>query len=178
MWNIPEDKSRLGMYAKNAKKAALFQVGIGLIGILYPILTGKLTIVFLSVLFLASGLALGYFTYITQSKDTMVIRKSILLLILAFMMNLSSFIGILTLGALLGIYFFGEAIINTQLSKHFKHDASKYWLLAALVALLIGIFVLVFLPHQMIFLLGAFIGITYLFNALALYKTAKVFEAM
>ena len=36
---------------------------------------------FLSLLFLASGLALGYFTYITKSKDTVVIRKSILLII-------------------------------------------------------------------------------------------------
>lgn len=178
MWNIPEDQSRIGVYAKNAKKAALFQVGIGIIGIAYPILTGKLTITFLSMLFLASGLALGYFTYITKSKDTVVIRKSILLIILAFMMNLSGLIGAFTLGALLGIYFFGEAIINTQLSKHLKHGANKYWLLAAFVALLLGIFVLVFLPHQLVFLLGTFIGITYLFNALALYKTSQMLYSL
>lgn len=178
MWNVPEDKSRLGVYAKNAQKAAVAQVGIGVIGILYPLLVGKLTITFLSLLFLASGLALGYFTYITQSKDPVVIRKSILLIILAFMMNLSGLIGVLTLAALLGLYFFGEAIINTQLSKHLKHDASKYWLLAAGVALILGIFVLMFLPHNLIFLLGSFIGITYLFNALALYQTAKVLQSM
>ena len=178
MWTIPEDKNRLGVYAKNAKKAAMFQVGIGIIGIAYPLMMGKLTITFLSLLFLASGLALGYFTYITKSKDVVVIRKSILLILLAFMMNLSGLIGILTLGALLGIYFFGEAIINTQLSKHIKHDASKYWLIAALVALLIGIFVLAFLPHHMVFLLGTFISVTYFFNALALYKTSQVFETM
>jgi len=178
MWNIPEDKSRLGVYAKNAQKAALVQIGIGIIGILYPLMVGKLTITFLSLLFLAGGLALGYFTYITQSKDPIVIRKSILLIILAFMMNLSGFIGILTLAALLGLYFFGEAIINTQLSKHLKHDASKYWLLAAGVALVLGIFVLMFLPHHLVFLLGSFIGVTYLFNALALYQTSKVFQAL
>jgi uncharacterized membrane protein HdeD (DUF308 family) len=178
MWNVPEDKSRIGVYAKNAERAALFQVAIGVIGILFPLLIGKLTITFLSLLFLASGLALGYFTYITQSKDPVVIRKSILLIILAFMMNLSGLIGVLTLAALLGLYFFGEAIINTQLSKHLKHEASKYWLLAAGVALILGIFILLFLPHNWIFLLGAFIGVTYLFNALALYQTAKVLRAM
>jgi len=88
---------------------------------------------------------------------------------------MSSFIGLLSLGVLLGIYFFGDAIINTQLSKHLQHDAAKYWLFVALV---LGIFVLLFLPHNMIHLLGAFIGITYLFNGLALYKTSKVFEKM
>lgn len=174
MWNIPEDKSSIGMYAKNAQYAAFSQIAIGLIGIIYPILSGKLTIVFLSFLFFAGGLSLAYFTYTTKSQDPVVIRKSILLILLAFMMNLSGFIGILTLGALLGIYFFGEAIINTQLSKHLKHSASKYWLLAAFVSLLLGIFVLVFLPHNMIVYLGAFIGITYLFNGLALYKTSQV----
>jgi uncharacterized membrane protein HdeD (DUF308 family) len=178
MWNVPEDQSRIGVYAKNAKKAALAQVAIGVIGILYPLLVGKLTITFLSLLLLAGGLALGYFTYITQSKDPVVIRKSILLIILAFMMNLSGLIGVLTLAAVLGLYFFGEAIINTQLSKHLKHDANKYWLLAAVVALILGIFILMFLPHHLIYLLGSFIGVTYLFNALALYQTAKVFEAM
>ncbi|CAA6825459.1 MAG: Unknown protein [uncultured Sulfurovum sp.] len=176
MWKIPEDKSRLGVYAKNAKKAAFFQIAIGIIAIVYPLLSGKLTLVFLSLLFLASGFVLGYFTYITQSKDTQVIRKSILLVLLAFLMNMSTFIGVLSLGILLGIYFFGDAIINTQLSKHLKHDAAKYWLLAAIVALILGIFVLLYLPHSMIHLLGAFIGITYLFNALALYKTSEVFK--
>jgi len=141
-------------------------------------MTGKLTMLFLSLLFLSSGLVLGYFTYITQSKHTKVIRKSILLVLLAFLMNLSAFIGVLSLGILLGIYFFGDAIINTQLSKHLKHDAAKYWLLASIVSLVLGIFVLLFLPHNMIHLLGAFIGITYLFNGLALYKTSKVFEKM
>lgn len=178
MWNIPEDTSRLGMYAKNAKKAAFFEIGLGFVGILYPLITGKLTLLFLSLLFLSSGLVLGYFTYITQSKDTKVIRKSILLILLAFLMNMSSFIGLLSLGILLGIYFFGDAIINTQLSKHLQHDAAKYWLFASIVSLLLGIFVLLFLPHNMIHLLGAFIGITYLFNGLALYKTSKVFEKM
>jgi len=178
MWSIPEDKSRLGMYAKNAKKAAIYEMAIGVIGIVYPMLTGKLTIVFLSLLFLSSGLMLGYFTYITQSKDTKVIRKSILLILLAFLMVMSSFIGLLSLGLLLGIYFFGEAIIDTQLSKHIKHEANKYWLLSAVVALVLGIYVLLFLPHTMILWLGAFIGITYLFNALALYKTSQVFQSM
>lgn len=178
MWNIPEDKSRLGMYAKNAQKAAMYQLAIGMIAIVYPLIMGKLTIVFLSLLFLASGLVLGYFTYITQSKDPKVIRKSILLVLLAFLMNLSTFIGVLSLAILLGIYFFGEAIINTQLSKHIKHEAAKYWLLAAFVALVFGVFVLLFLPHNMILYLGAFIGITFIFNALALYKTSQVFQKM
>jgi len=178
MWNIPEDKSRLGMYAKNAKKAAFFELAIGIIGIVYPILTGKLTIVFLSLLFLASGLVLGYFTYVTQSKDPKVIRKSILLILLAFLMNLSTFIGVLSLAILLGIYFFGEAIVNTQLSKHINHAAAKYWLLAAFVALVLGVFVLLFLPHSMIVYLGAFIGVTFIFNALALYKTSQIFKSM
>ena len=65
---------------------------------------------------------------------------------------MSSFIGALSLGILLRLYFFGETIIDIQLSKHIKHEAN------------------------MIFLLGSFISITYLFNALALYKTSKVFE--
>ncbi|CAA6825238.1 MAG: Unknown protein [uncultured Sulfurovum sp.] len=176
MWNIPENKDRLGVYAKNAQKAAFFQIGIGVIGIIYPLLTGQVTLVFLSLLFLTSGFALGYFTYITKSNDTKVIRKSILLILLAFLMNMSTFIGVLSLGVLLGIYFFGDAIINTQLSKHLKHDGAKYWLLAAVVALVLGVFVLLFLPHHLIYLLGAFIGITYLFNGLALYQTSKVFE--
>ena len=112
MWNIPEDISRLGVYRKNAQKAALFEIALGIIGIIYPLMTGKLTMLFLSLLFLSSGLVLGYFTYITQSKHTKVIRKSILLVLLAFLMNLSAFIGVLSLGILLGIYFFGDAIIN------------------------------------------------------------------
>jgi len=178
MWNIPKDKKDLGMYAKNAKKAAAFEVAIGMVAIAYPILMGKLTLVFLSLLFLASGLVLGYFTYITQSKDPKVIRKSILLVLLAFLMNLSTFIGVLSLAILLGIYFFGEAIINTQLSKHIKHEASKYWLLAAFVALVLGVYVLLFLPHAMIVYLGAFIGVTFIFNALALYKTSETFQTM
>ena len=174
MWNIPEDKSKLGMYAQNARYAVFIQVTIGIIGIVYPFIFGKLTLFLLSMLFLAGGLSLGYFTYITGSKDSIIIRKSILLILLAFMMNLSSFIGVLSLAILLGIYFFGEAIINTQLSKHLKHEANKYWLLAAFVSLILGIFVLLFLPHNMIVYLGAFISITYLFNALALYKTSEV----
>jgi len=48
MWNIPEDTSRLGMYAKNAKKAAFFEIGLGFIGIIYPLITGKLTLLFLA----------------------------------------------------------------------------------------------------------------------------------
>lgn len=178
MWNIPEDKNRLGMYAKNAQKAAVYQFAIGMIAIIYPLVMGKLTIVFLSLLFLASGLVLGYFTYVTQSKDPKVIRKSILLILLAFLMNLSPFIGVLSLGILLGIYFFGEAIINTQLSKHIKHDAAKYWLLAAFVSLVLGVFVLVFLPHNMMIYLGALVGITFIFNALALYKTSQTLKSM
>jgi len=178
MWNTPEEKSRLGMYAKNAKKAAAFEVAIGIVAIVYPMFTGKLTLIFLSLLFLASGLVLGYFTYITQSKDPKVIRKSILLILLAFLMNLSTFIGVLSLAILLGIYFFGEAIINTQLSKHIKHEAAKYWLLAALISLVLGVYVLLFLPHTMIVYLGAFIGITFIFNALVLYKTSQIFDTM
>lgn len=178
MWNIPQNKTDLNMYALNARKAAFFQIGIGFIGIAYPLIVGKLTIVFLSLLFLLGGLSLAYFTYITQSKDPKVIRKSILLILLAFLMNLSTFIGVLSLGILLGIYFFGDAIINTQLSKHIKHEATKYWLLASVVSLSIGVFVLLFLPHNMIHMLGALIGVSYFFNALALYETSKVFQKM
>jgi len=112
MWNTPKDVLMLNKFGKYAKVAGILFMLLGLVGILFPMVTSLVTVVFVASLLFFGGVIAGYFTYMTDRSNVLGWLKSILLIGVSFYMIYYPLGGVATLGLLLSIYFFMDAFTS------------------------------------------------------------------
>ncbi len=184
MWNSnmsPEmrlNKSLVDAFKKYAKFSGVVFIIMGLVGILYPTLMTVSTVVFVAYLMLVAGLYGAWMTWKSNRKDWTGWLKSFALLFVSLMMLFYPMEGVATLGLLLAVYFFMDAFASMGLAFSLKPDKIWWlWFFNALTSLVLGVLFLVNWPLSSLFLIGLLVGISLLFDGIALLFGGMFFAA-
>jgi len=177
MWKTPKDVLMLDKFGKYAKVAGGLFMILGLFGILYPMATSYVTVVFVASLLFVGGVIAGYFTYFTDKSDFLGWLKSFLLIVVSFYMIYNPLGGVATLGMLLSIYFFMDAFssFSIGISAH-PNRGYFFWILNAALSLFIAIFLVYNMPFGTMYMIGLLVGFSLFFDGLAIFMGAKVFD--
>lgn len=169
----------LEKFGKYAKVAGILFMLLGIVGILFPIFTSLITVIFVATLLFSGGVIAGYFTYMTDRDDVLGWLKSFLLIGVSFYMIYYPIGGVATLGLLLSIYFFMDAFASFSMGiSPNGHRGRWYWIFNAAVSLFIAIYLVFNIPVGTMFMIGVLVGFSLFFDGLALFMGAKVFKDM
>ena len=182
MWNhkninIEIDKSIVDTFKKYSKIGGVLFLFLGVIGMVFPAFMTFSTVVFIAYLMLFAGLSSGWMTWMSNREDWAGWLKSFLLVGVSLLMLFYPMQGVATLGLLFSIYFFIDAFagFGLALSAHgSKHQ--WFWLFNAFISLLLAIVFIVGWPFSSILLVGFFIGMSLLFDGIALLIGANILD--
>ncbi len=137
------------------------------------------TVVFVSWLLLFGGISAAFFTWQTDRGDWLGWLKSFALILVSFYMLFSPLGGAATLGLLLSIYFFTDAFAGFGLAANLHPGKGWWiWLVNALLSLGLGIVFLLGWPFSSLYLVGIFVGISLLFDGIALFMGGKFLQKL
>ena len=177
MWNwngtlSPEmalNKELVDRFKKYAKISGSIFIVLGAAGIIFPNFMSLTTLVFVSYLMLFAGLSAGWLTWVSNKKDWAGWLKSFLLVLVALLMIFYPMEGVATLGLLFAIYFLADAFAGFGLAFSLKPQKIWWlWLINAITSLVLGVLFIVGWPSSSVFLVGLFVGISLLFDGIAL----------
>jgi len=174
MWTFPLDESIFSKISKHAKTAGVIFMILGLVGIIFPTIMTMATVAFVSWLMLFAGISAAYFTWVSDKSDWLGWLKSILLVGASLFMLLYPMSGVGTVGLLLSIYFFMDAFAGFGLSStQYPNKGWWAWLINALLSLALGVLFLINWPFSSLYLVGIYVGISLLFDGIALFSTGS-----
>ncbi|MDQ7042054.1 MAG: DUF308 domain-containing protein [Sulfurimonas sp.] len=179
MWEIPSQDSLFDRFRKYTKITGIIFIILGIVGIIYPTFMTIVTVSFISWLMLFAGTIAAYFTYISNKSDVMGWLKSFLLIIVAFYMLLYPLSGAGTLGLLLSIYFFVDAFSSFSIGLSNKgHKSMFLWFINGFFSAGLGVLFVLGWPLSSMYLIGLFVGISLLFDGIALLVGGSLFDKM
>ncbi len=179
MWNIPVEETLFKKFGKHAKIAGIVFILLGIAGIAFPPFMTVASVVFVSWLLLFAGISAAFFTWQTDRSDWMGWLKSFALILVSLYMLFSPLGGAATLGLLFSIYFFTDAFAGIGLAMNMKPAKGWWiWLLNALLSLGLGIFFLLGWPFSSIYLVGLFVGISLIFDGIALFLGGRFMQKL
>ena len=179
MWKIPYGEDFVEKFGKYTKIAGVVFIILGIIGVVYPSFMTIVTVSFVSWLMLFAGTTAGYFTYMSNKSDTMGWLKSFTLIIVALYMLLYPLGGASTIGLLLSIYFFVDAFSSVSLGLSNKgHTSSFLWFINGIFSVALGVIFILGWPFSSMYLVGLFVGISLLFDGIALLVGGSLFTKM
>ncbi len=167
------DQQSLEKFNQSAKPAGIAMIIIGIIGIVFPSLISLTLNFFISSIFLMSAIVLAYSAYACRTQTLVMWFKPFALLVLALLILFHPAVIISTLGIILAIYFLIDGFAGIALSVEMK--PARGWvlmLLNGLLSLLLGLVVLVGWPLSSSWMVGLLIGISFLFDGIALIAIA------
>ena len=167
------DQQSLEKFNQSAKPTGIAMIVIGIIGIIFPNIISLTLNFFISSIFFLSAIALAYSAYACRTQTLMMWFKPFILLLLALLILFHPAVVISTLGLILAMYFLMDGFAGIALSVEIK--PAKGWafmLLNGLLSLLLGVIVLVGWPLSSTWLVGLLIGISFLFDGIALLAIA------
>ena len=180
MWNslylrIGGDNELLKQFRKNAKISGIVLIGLGLIGIFYPVVLTMTTVLLAAFIMLFAGIVTAWMTWKTNPGDWAGWLKSLLMVFVGVMMIFRPFNGAAAMGLLLAIYFFVSAFAEFGLAfAQRPHKIWWLWLVNGIFSLGLGILFLINWPFSSLYLVGIFIGISLFFDGVALYSGARL----
>lgn len=163
------NKTLIDKFKKYAKIGGILFIFLGIIGILFPTFMTYTTVIFISYLMLFAGLSSGWMTWKSNPRDWAGWLKSFVLITVSVLMLFYPMDSIATLGLLFAFYFFTDAFANFGLA--FAHKPQKIWwlwLINAITSLGLGFIFLINWPFSSLYTLGILIGISLLFDGVAL----------
>lgn len=167
------DQHSLEKFNKSAKPTGIAMIVIGIMGIVFPNVTSLTLNFFISSLFFLSALALAYSGYVCRVQTLMMWFKPFILLLLALLILFHPAVVISTLGLILAMYFLIDGFAGIALAVEIKPaNGWPFMLLNGLLSLLLGAIVLVGWPLSSAWLVGLLIGISFLFDGIALLAIA------
>lgn len=179
MWNIPTDGSLFKKFGKHAKIAGVIFMLLGVAGIVFPIFMTMATVVFVAWLLLFAGISAAVMTWQTDRSDWMGWLKSFALILVSLYMLFSPLGGAATLGLLLSIYFFTDAFASFGLASNMRPAQGWWiWLVNGLLSLGLGVIMLLGWPFSSLYLVGIFVGISLLFDGIALFMGGKFIQKL
>ncbi len=179
MWNYPIDESFFKKFGKHAKIAGIIFVLLGIAGILFPVFMTMAVVVFVSWLMLFAGISAGYFTWLTDRSDWLGWLKAFILVGVSLFMLFYPMSGVATVGLLLAIYFFMDAFAGFGIASTMHPNKGWWlWLINALLSLAMGVLFVVGWPFSSLYLVGLFVGISLVFDGVALYAGGKFIQKL
>lgn len=167
------DQQSLEKFDKNARLTGIVMIVIGIIGIIFPRVLSFTLNLFISTIFLMSAMVLAYSAYASNAKALIIWLKPLLLLVLSLLILFNPAIVISTLGIILVIYFLMDGIASIVLA--IKMRIVRGWffmLLNGLLSLLLGFIMLVGWPFSSVWMVGLLVGISFVFDGIALLALA------
>ncbi len=172
MWNMPinMEESLFKKFGKHAKITGAIFVLLGIVGIVFPLFMTMATVVFVSWLLLFAGIFAGTMTWMSDRGDWMGWLKSFILVGISLYMLFYPMSGAATVGLLLSIYFFTDAFASFVLGMNKRpHQGWWLWILNGLLSLGLGVIFVLDWPFSSLYLVGIFVGISLLFDGIALF---------
>jgi len=185
MWNwnsalSPEmniNKNLVDNFKKYAKISGILFIILGIAGIFFPYFMSFTTLAFVSYLMLFAGISGAWLTMASNKKDWAGWLKSFLLIVVSLLMLFYPMQGIAALGLLLAIYFFTDAFAGFGLAFSLKPQKIwLMWLLNAITSLVLGVIFLIGWPFSSLFIVGLLVGISLLFDGIALLSGGILLE--
>ena len=178
MWNhksivLGLNDEMLEKFKKYSKIGGVLFVLLGLIGIIFPSFMTFGIVLFVSYLMLFAGLSSGWMTWMSNKEDWAGWLKSFLLVGVALLMMFYPLQGVATLGLIFSIYFFMDAFAGFGLA--FSAQGAKHrwlWALNALTSFGLAIVFMIGWPFSSLWLIGFFVGVSLLFDGIALFMSA------
>ena len=167
------DQQSLEKFNQSAKPTGIAMIIIGIIGIVFPSVISLTLNFFISSIFFLSAIALAYSAYTCKAQTLMMWFKPFILFLLGLIILLHPGVVISTLGILLALYFLMDGFAGIALSVEMKPARGwGFMLVNGLLSLLLGLVVLVGWPLSSASLVGLLIGISFLFDGIALIAIA------
>jgi len=163
------NKNLIDNFKKYAKIGGIFFVILGIIGILFPTFISITTVYLIAYLMLFAGISAGVMTYKSNREDWVGWLKSFVLVLSSFFILFYPIQGAAALGLVFAIYFFMDAFAGFSLALSLRPQKIwLIWLLNAITSLALGILFVIGWPMSSLFLIGIFVGISLLFDGVAL----------
>jgi uncharacterized membrane protein HdeD (DUF308 family) len=176
MINYPTQKEKYVKYAVHLKRLAWAFLFLGLAGVIFPGFFGLTVAVFAGWMILLSGILSAYVTYQIDKKSFWGWLKSLLLIITGGLMIFYPFTGASALAIVLAVYLFTDAALNFGLAFNLKPAVNKIWaVFNGLISAVLGVIFLFYAPNPLAssWLLGLYIGISLLFDALMMFQLSR-----
>jgi uncharacterized membrane protein HdeD (DUF308 family) len=170
---IDTSPENMNQFTLNARRIGIVMIVIGLIGIILPNLISLAINTFIGGIFLLSAVALGYIAWRTRSSSITMWLKPFVLLALALMVLLHPAVVLSVLGLLLALYFLFDGFAGIALAVEIKPASGwGFMLFDGILSFAMGTFVLLNWPLASSWIIGLLIGISFLFDGIALYTVA------
>ncbi len=179
MWNYPVEESVFKKFGKHAKIAGAVFMVLGVAGISFPMFMTLAVVAFVSWLLLFAGISAAFFTWQTDRTDWLGWLKAVILIGVSLFMLFYPMSGVATVGLLLAIYFFMDAFAGFGLASN-MHPLKGWWvwLVNAILSLILGVLFVVGWPFSSLYLVGIFVGISLLFDGLALFMGGSFMQKL
>jgi uncharacterized membrane protein HdeD (DUF308 family) len=182
MWNysiltLNVDGELIKKIKKYAKISGTILTLLGLAGIIFPTFMSLATEVLVSYLMLLAGVGSAVLTWMVNRKDWAAWLKSFVLMGVALWMILNPLHGVATLGLIFSFYFFTDAFAGFGIAFSLKPDKVWWiWLFNALTSLVLGVVFIIGWPFSSLYMIGLFIGVSLLFDGIALLMGGTMLE--
>jgi len=168
------NKNLVDNFKKNATISGILFIIMGAIGILYPVVMTYSSLIFVAYLMLVAGFFSGWLTWKSSRNDWAGWLKSFMLIIVAVLLLSHPAQGAAALGLLFAFYFFTDAFAGFGLAFSLKPEKIwLFWLFNAITSLVLGVLFLINWPVSSFYLIGLLVGISLLFDGIALLSGAK-----
>lgn len=161
-------------FIKNTQRTGIVMIIIGIIGILAPNVISFTLNAFVGGLFLLAAVALSANVLMTKSSNLSHWLKPFVLFVIAMLILLHPAIVLSVLGLFIALYFLLSGFSNIVLAFEIK-PARSWWfmLLNGVLSLIFGLLVISGWPFSASWIIGLLIGISFLFDGIALVGVAK-----
>jgi len=142
---------------------------IGAAGMFVPQITALVAEIFLGWLLITAGIVAAYFVFLSQGRSVIAWLKPVLLILTGALFLVFPMNGIAAVALLLTIYLFLDAFASFGLAFDYRPLHGWLWMVVnGVLSLFLGFLVLIGWPVDSMILVGLYIGISLLFDGLAL----------
>lgn len=171
------NKNLVDNFKKHAKISGTLFVLFGAIGILFPEFMSVTTVMLVAYLMMFAGITSGILTYKSNKEDWVGWLKSFTLVLSSFILLYYPIQGAAALGLVFAIYFFTDAFAGFSLALSLRPEKIwLVWLFNAVTSLALGVLFVIGWPASSLFLIGILVGISLLFDGIALLLGAAFIE--
>jgi len=168
------NKNLVENFKKNATISGIIFIIMGAVGILYPVIMTYSSLIFVAYFMMLAGFFSGWLTWKSDKNDWAGWLKSFMLIIVAILLLARPAQGAAAMGLLFAVYFFTDAFAGFGLAFSLKPEKIwLFWLFNAITSLVLGMLFLINWPASSYYLIGLLVGVSLLFDGIALLSGAK-----
>jgi uncharacterized membrane protein HdeD (DUF308 family) len=160
-------------FIKNTKTVGIAMIVIGILGVLLPNFIGLAFNTYVGGIFLISAIALAFNAWQYKTQEMSLWFKPFILLALALIIFTHPAIILGVLGLLIAIYFLISGFSAVVVSFGLNSSAKFFSLLSGVISFILGGVVLTNWPFSSAWVIGLIIGVTFLFDGIALLSISN-----